>query len=57
MCYPGEYLRLGTLISYNSTQVLEDCDCVKLLSIYFDLFVDTAGVVIYLLFSELTSMP
>ena len=40
LCYPGEYLRLGTLISYNWAQVLEACDCLKLLSIHFDLCVD-----------------
>ena len=32
LCYPGEYLRLGTLISYNWAQVFEACDCLKLLS-------------------------
>ena len=37
--------RLGTLISYNLAQVLEACDCLKLLSIYFDLCVDASGVV------------
>ena len=45
LCYPGEYLRLGTLISYNWAQVLEACDCLKLLSIHFDLCVDATGVV------------
>ena len=45
LSYPGEYLRLGTLVRYNSAQVLEACNYLKLLSIYFDLFVDTAGVV------------
>ena len=25
LCYPGEYLRLGTLISYNLAQVFENC--------------------------------
>ena len=45
LCYPGEYLRLGTLISYNSAQVFEACDCLKLLSIHFDLCVDATGVV------------
>ena len=43
--YPGEYLRLRTLISYNWAQVLEACDCLKLLSIHFDLCVDATGVV------------
>ena len=28
-----------------TTQVLEVCDCLKLLSIYIELFVDAAGVV------------
>ena len=36
---------LGTLISYNSAQVLEACDCLMLLSIYFNLCVDATGVV------------
>ena len=29
-CCPGEYLRLGTLISYNWARALEACDCLKL---------------------------
>ena len=45
MCCSGEYLRLGTLISYNWAQVLEACDCLKLLFIHIDLRVDTTGVV------------
>ena len=45
LCYPGEYLRIGTLINYNWAQVLEACDCLKLLSIYIDLCVDDTGVV------------
>ena len=45
LCYPGEYLRLGTLISYKLAQILEACDCLKLLSIHFDLCVDVTGVV------------
>ena len=45
MLYPGEYLRLGTLISYNRAKVLEACDSLKLLSIYNDLCVDVIGVV------------
>ena len=45
LCYPGEYLGLGTLISYNLAQVLEACDSLKLLSIYFDICVDVTGVV------------
>ena len=32
LCYTGEYLMLGILISYNWAQVLEACDCLKLLS-------------------------
>ena len=47
LCCPGEYLRLGTLVRYNWAQVIEACDCLKLSSIYFDLFVDAAGVVCY----------
>ena len=42
---PAEYLRHGTLISYNWAQVLEACDCLKLQSIYFNLRVDATGVV------------
>ena len=45
LCYPGEYLRLGTLFSYNGVQVLEACDCLKLLFIHFDLCVAATGVV------------
>ena len=53
----GEYLRLGTLVRYNGAHVLESCDCLKLLSVYFDL-VDAAGVVCYqLLFSARTLCP
>ena len=49
---------LGTLISNNWAQVLEACDCLKLLSIYFDHCVDATGVVIIsLVFSALISMP
>ena len=44
LCYPGEYLRLGTLISYNWAQVFEACDCLMLLSIYFDLYVTATCV-------------
>ena len=43
LCYPGEYLGLGTLISYNCALVLEACDSLKLLSIHFDLCVDATG--------------
>ena len=45
LCYLGERLRLGILISYKWAQVLEAGDCLKLLSVYFDLSVDAAGVV------------
>ena len=45
LCYTGEYLRLGTLISYNWDQVLETCDSPKLLSIHFDLCVAATSVV------------
>ena len=45
LCYPGEYLRLGRLVGYNSAQVLEACNCFKFLSVYFDLLVDADGVV------------
>ena len=58
--YPGECLRLGTLISYNCAQVLKACDCLKLLSILIDLCVDATGVVLFvisLVFSALIYMP
>ena len=47
LCYPWEYLRLGTLVRNNWAQVLEACDCLKLLSIYFDYLdcVNFTGVV------------
>ena len=45
MFYPGEYLRLGTLINYNLAQLFQACDCLKLLSIHFYLCVDATGVV------------
>ena len=48
LCYPGEYLRLGTFIGYNWAQVFEACDCLKPLSIHFDLCVDATGVVCHL---------
>ena len=38
-------IRLGILVRYNWTQVLEACDCFKLLFVYCDLLVDTSGVV------------
>ena len=44
-CYSGQYLSLGTLVSYTLFQVLETCDCLKLLSLYFSLCVDANGVV------------
>ena len=45
VCVIQAFLWLETLISYNSAQVLEACDCLKLLSIHFDLCDDAAGVV------------
>ena len=33
LCYPGDYLRLGTLVSYNWVQVLEVCNCLKLVTV------------------------
>ena len=44
LCYPGEYLGLGTLIRYNWAQVLEACENLKLLSIYFDFCVDATSL-------------
>ena len=44
------------LLSYNWAQVLEACDCLKLLSIDFNLCVDAAGVVISLVFSALITI-
>ena len=52
----GEYPRFGTLISYSWAQVLEACDCLKLLSIYFNLCVNACGVVISLVFLAQISM-
>ena len=50
-------LRLGTFIKYSRAQVLEACDRLKLLSIYFALCVDATGVVVIsLVFSALISM-
>ena len=42
--------------SVTTAQVLEACDSLKLMSIYFDLCVDATGVVISLIFSALISM-
>ena len=36
LCYPGKHLWLGTLVSYYWARVLEACDCLKLLSMYFN---------------------
>ena len=44
LCYLGECIRLGTLMSYNWAQVVEACDSLMLLSIHFDLCVDATGV-------------
>ena len=48
--YPGEYLRLGNFISYNSAQVLEACDCLKLLSIHFDLCAFSQNIIVKIQF-------
>ena len=45
LCYPEEYLGLGSLIIYDRAEVLEACDSLKPLSIYFDLSVDATCVV------------
>ena len=45
LCYAWEYLMLANLVRYNWAPVLETCDCLKLLSVYFDLLVHVAGVV------------
>ena len=45
LCYPWKYFRLGTLISYNGAQESEAWDCLKLLSIYLNLFFDATGIV------------
>ena len=45
LCCPGDYLRLGTLISYNWAKLLEARGCLKLLSIYCNLCVGATGVV------------
>ena len=50
LCDPGVYLRLGTLVSYPWAQVLEACDCLKLLSIYFELCLNATAVVIHSVF-------
>ena len=36
-------MRPGTLLSFNSAQILQACDCLKLLSILFDLCVEATG--------------
>ena len=51
---------LGTHISYNWAQILEVCDCLKLLSIYFNLCVDATGAVCHqlgLLGADLHAVP
>ena len=45
VCVIQAFLWLETLISYNLAQVLEACDCLKLLSINFNICVDDTGVV------------
>ena len=44
-------------VRYNGAMVLEACDCLKLLSVHFVLCVDSADVVMNLVFSALISMP
>ena len=43
-------LEPSSVITLNRAQLLEACDCLKLLSIYFDLCVDVTGFVISLVF-------
>ena len=58
LCYPGEYLRLGTLISYNWAQVLEACDCLKPLAIYLiSVLMPLLLFDVSLVFSALITMP
>ena len=57
LCYLGEYLGLGTLISYNWTQVLEACDSLKLLSIYFDLCVRFLMIHVRFIYSTSSTHP
>ena len=45
LCHPGEHLGLEILVIYNWAKVFEDFDCLKLLSVYFNLCVDVTGVV------------
>ena len=48
----------GLELSYNWAQELEDCDCLKLLSIYFiSGLMPLVSFVICLVFSALMSMP
>ena len=44
LCYPGDISRLDPS-SVITAQVFEACDCLKLLSVHFDLCVDATGVV------------
>ena len=45
VCVIQAFLWLETLISYNLAQVLEACDCLKLLSINFNFCVDATDVI------------
>ena len=47
----------GTLVRYNWPQVFEASDCLKLVSIYFDLIADVTGDVINLVISAQLFMP
>ena len=58
LCYPGEHLRLGTLISYNWAQELETFDCLKLLPFtLISVLMPLVLFVISLVFSAPISMP
>ena len=59
LCYPGEYPKLGTLISYNWAQVLEVCDHLKLLCPFTltSVLMPLELFVISLAFSPPISMP
>ena len=45
ICYLREYLRLGTLVSYNRAQVFEACGCREPQFIHFELCGDATSVV------------
>ena len=61
MCNPGQYLRLGTLISYDWAQVLEACDFSSfcpfaLISLLMPLALSVINLVFWALVSMLCSM-